>query len=366
MPKMINFTRKKEKQIIPLKVRLPSVEKIAIVESLAIMLASGIPILEALDSIEEDSTSLNTKGVIDAIRDSAQKGNSLADSFSQFPKVFDDIFINTVKAGEESGSLDKVLKQLSDNLRQTEQIKADVRNAMLYPAIVLAVLLFVLVILLGFVVPKVAEVFNRLSIPKPLPTKILLSTASFLNQNYIFVLVILATIAILASILLSKKEIRRKIYTISFRIPLIGIILKYLDLSRFSGTLSLLLSAGIPIIRAVEASSSVMINQKTKLQIAEITHELTEGKSLAESMRKYKSFPTLMTRLISTGEKTGSLDKVLAEVSSHYHTKLSRQVKTLSTTLEPILIIIIGVIVGAVIIAIISPIYQLIGQIQPR
>lgn len=366
---MANFFKKKdptEPKIIPLKVKLPFTEKLTIVESLGIMLEAGIPILEALDSIEEDSTSPNTKGVVSAIRDSVQKGSTLADSFSQFPRIFDEIFINTVKAGEESGSLDKVLKQLSDNLKQAEELKNDVKAAAFYPGIVLAVLAFVLIVLLGFVVPRVADVFQRLNIPKPLPTRLLLSTALFIRDNYLLVIAFLIVVAVLVTILVSNRGFRRRLMSLSFKLPIFGNILKYLDLSRFSGTLSLLLSAGIPIIKAVETSATVVINQKTRQALSEIAHKLTQGQSLADSLKEYKYFPTLMTRIVNTGEKTGKLDAVLAEVAGHYHNKLSRQVKTLSTALEPVLIIIVGIIVGGAILAIIAPIYQLIGQIQPR
>ncbi len=363
---MLNFARERQVKIVPQKARLPFVEKFTIVETLGIMLAAGIPILDALESIEEDATSNNTKGVVKAIRESVQRGNTLVESFSQFPKIFDDIFLSTIKAGEESGNLDRVLKDLSDDLKQTEELKSDIRGAMFYPAIVMGVLVFVLTILLGFVVPRVANVFERLNIPKPLPTQILLSTALFLKEYYLFVLAFLIIMAILTAFSLSNKDVRTRLFTMFFKLPLFGSILKYLDLSRFSQTLSLLLSAGIPIIKAIETSGGVVINQKTKREIEEIKHKLTQGHGLASSMREYKTFPTLMTRIVSTGEQTGNLDKVLGEVASHYHTKLSRRVKTIATALEPILIIIVGVIVGAVILAIISPIYQLIGQIRPR
>ncbi len=362
---MLNFG-KKDKEIIPLKANLPFNEKLAIVESLGIMLEAGIPILDALDSIEDDSTDPKTKMIVRLIGDSIQKGHSLAESFSQFPNIFDDIFTNTVKAGEESGSLDTVLMELTDNLRRTEELKSDVRGAMIYPAIVFVVLFFVLVILLGFVIPRVAEIFERLNIPKPLATQLLLNASTIFSQYFLFFVSAMIIIVFLLVYLISKRGIRKRLFTASFRLPVFGNILKYLDLARFSGTLSLLLSAGIPIIRAVETSGGVVVNRKTFSEITEITHSLTEGSSLSESMRKYKTFPTLMTRIISTGEKTGKLDQVLGEVSTHYHSKLRRQVKVLSTTIEPILIVIIGVIVGLSILAIISPIYQLIGQISPR
>ncbi|MEX0616343.1 MAG: type II secretion system F family protein [Candidatus Woykebacteria bacterium] len=362
---MFNFTVKKEPKIIPLKVKLPFIERLTLVESLGIMLGAGIPILDAFESIENDSDNLKTKGVVRSVRDSIQKGHNLAESFSQFPNIFDDIFVNTVKAGEESGGLDKVLKQLSDNMKQEEELKNDIKQAAFYPAIVLGVLFFVMAVLFGFVVPRVAEIFEKLTIPKPLPTRILLSTALFVNKYYIFVGIFILIAAIGTIILLSNKEVRKKLLTASFHIPVFGSVLRYLDLSRLSSTLSLLLSAGIPIIKAVEASSTVVLNKRTKRELEEVTHKLTEGKGLAEGMREFKTFPTLMTRIISTGEKTGQLDEVLAGVALHYHDKLSREVKTLSTVIEPALIIVIGIIVGSVILAVISPIYQLISQISP-
>lgn len=362
MPKSV----KKTKKITPQKVKLPFSERVGIVESLGVMLEAGIPILDALGSIEEDSTSQKTKQIVRLIGDSIQKGKSLAEGFAQFPNVFDNILINTVKAGEESGNLDNVLKDLAESMKRSEELKNDVRGAMIYPAIVLGVLFFVLFVLMGFVVPRIAEIFDRLTIPKPLPTRILLSTSTIFSDYLIYIIGFLVLIVIFSIYLFSQKGFRKKIYTAGFRLPIFGTILKYLDLARFTGTLSLLLSAGIPIIRAVESSATIVVNHKTFNELTEVAHSLTEGESLSVSMRKYKTFPTLMTRIISTGEKTGKLDKVLAGVSSHYHTKLRSQVKVLATSIEPILIVIIGIIVGLVILAIISPIYQLIGQISPR
>ena len=152
---MLNLSRR-DKQIVPIKVKLPFNERVAIVESLGVMLEAGIPILDALDSIEEDSTSQKTKQIVQLIRNDIQKGKSLAEGFAQLPRVFDNILINTVKAGEESGSLDNVLKELAESMRRSEELKNDVRGAMIYPAIVLGVLFFVLVVLLGFTYPNFA------------------------------------------------------------------------------------------------------------------------------------------------------------------------------------------------------------------
>ena len=200
---------KKDKKIIPLKVKLSFNERVAIVESLGIMLNAGIPILEALDSLDEDSTSSTTKQVIQIIRVSIQKGQSLAVSFSQFPNIFDDILINTVKSGEESGSLDVVLKEITENMRRSEELKSDVQGAMIYPVIVLTVLFFVLVVLLGFVIPRVAEVFDRLNISKPLPTRILLSTATFFSDYFLYFLGLLVVVIILLVYIFSQRGFRK-------------------------------------------------------------------------------------------------------------------------------------------------------------
>ena len=237
---------------------------------------------------------------------------------------------------------------------------------MFYPAIVLFFLAVYLVLMFAFVLPRIVAIFNKLNVPKTLPTQILISTTLFVNKFYLIITAAAAASIAIFLFLLSKKEIRANITSVFFKLPLFGSLLKYLDIASFSRTLSLLLSAGIPIIRAVETSTQVVINKKTKEALSQITHKLTEGKTLAESMKDYSSFPTLMTRIISTGEKTGKLDEVLSEIAAHYHVKLRRQVKQLSTLLEPVLIIVVGIIMGLVVIVIISSIYQLIGQIRPR
>ncbi len=355
----------KKPKIIPQKLRLPFIEKLTFIESLSIMLSSGIPILEALEAVKDDSLSKNSKSVIGAVIDSVQSGQSLAESFSQFPAIFDPIFINTVKAGEESGNLDKVLLQLVKNLRDIDKLKSDVKAAMLYPAIVLGVLAVVLVVLFGFVVPRVAVIFTRLNVPKPLPTRIFLAVALSIHRYYLIFGLGIAILAALTLFLFSNKSFRERIITLGFRLPFFSGILRYVDLSRFSSTLALLLSAGVPIIEGVERATTVVVNKTTKEELGEVAHKLTGGKSLAGSLREYKTFPALMSRIIGTGEKTGNLDKVLSEVSVYYQDKLEREIKSFSVVLEPALIIIVGVIVAAVILSIIAPIYQLISQINP-
>ncbi|OGY24027.1 MAG: hypothetical protein A2Y57_02225, partial [Candidatus Woykebacteria bacterium RBG_13_40_7b] len=347
------------------KKTLPPTEKLTMVESLSTMLSSGIPILEALESVKEDSTNPLAQKIVSSVIEDVTAGKNLTEALGQFEESFDKVFLSVLRSGEASGKLDQVLKELAQNTRSEMELRDTVRSAMFYPSLVMGLLFVVLAIMLFFVLPRVAIVFNRMQMDLPLPTKILISISLFIAKNTPLVAGSLAAILILIIWLMSLKSTRKALLQIALSSPVLGRILKEIDLTKFSRTLSLLLNSGVPIISSFELAADVVFQDKTKSDLLGIKNKISSGKTLAEAFKSYpKTFPSLVARIISTGERSGTLDKNLLTLSEFYQNKVNNQVKNLSTLIEPILLIIIGVIVGGVIISIIAPIYQLIGQIS--
>ena len=342
-------------------------EKLILIENLATMISSGIPIIEALETINQDSTNKHLNSITEGAITDLQRGQSLSETLRKFPRDFDKVFLASLEAGEASGKLDEVLFQLSENIKSDIELSQSVKNSLLYPALVVTVLIIVLSSMFVFVIPKVANVFTGLNIPLPLPTVILITFSNFFNK---FLLYIIATVVILLSFIffgVRSGFLKPYLFKLITVIPILNPFFKKVDLARFARTFSLLLNSGVAIIEALNLSTHVVNNELLARDIGAVKNDISEGEFLSASLRKYKrSFPALLARLVSSGEKSGKLDKSLSDFYDFYQRQIMVDIKNFTTLLEPVLLVIIGIAIGGIILAIIAPIYQLIGQITPR
>ena len=342
-------------------------EKLILIENLATMISSGIPIIEALETINQDSTNKHLNSITEGAITDLQRGQSLSETLRKFPRDFDKVFLASLEAGEASGKLDEVLFQLSENIKSDIELSQSVKNSLLYPALVVTVLIIVLSSMFVFVIPKVANVFTGLNIPLPLPTVILITFSNFFNK---FLLYIIATVVILLSFIffgVRSGFLKPYLFKLVTLIPILNSFFKKVDLARFARTFSLLLNSGVAIIEALNLSTHVVNNELLARDIGAVKNDISEGEFLSTSLRRYKrSFPALLARLVSSGEKSGKLDKSLSDFYDFYQRQIRVDIKNFTTLLEPVLLVIIGIAIGGIILAIIAPIYQLIGQITPR
>lgn len=346
------------------KIKLKSNEKLLIIESLSIMLAAGIPILETFESIADDATNKDTRQLSRSLSNEISKGKSLSESMALYPLIFDKVFLNIIKSGEQSGNLDKVLAQSAADLKADIDTINNIKSALFYPALVILVLVGVTFYMFAFALPRIAEIFLELKIDLPPYSSFILNSSIFFREHLLVFVLGFTFLAVLLAWLLTLRKARKFIIYILIKIPTINSLVTYIDLSRFTNTTSLLLKAGVPIIEVLEISKNVVISPKLRLDIGLLTDSLTQGSTLIDAMKeRQKSFPALLRRLAGVGEKTGSLDKSLEEVSKYYEKKYTDIVKNITVLLEPILIVLIATLVGAVLLSIIVPIYQGIGQL---
>lgn len=339
-------------------------EKISLVSSLATMLSAGIPILEVVNSLSEDAKG-NPKRILAALKAGLISGKNVSASFEQFPNVFDAVTVNVIKASEEAGTLDITLRDLKENMRKEMEFTDKIRSAMLYPAFIAMVFGGVLLLILIVVVPKIATVFVRLRTELPLPTKILIFLSNALIHNTVYVIAGAGLIGVGAYFLFKAK--RNLIFDVLFSLPLISQLVKEIDLTRFSRSLHLLLSSGLPITAALELTSRVVITRETARIIRVSRDMVLSGKTLSEGFRIAKGyFPTIMIKLMEAGEKTGTLDRSMQDISEYFDYQVSNTLKTLTALLEPIMLVLVGIVVGGMMLAIIAPIYGLISQVGAR
>jgi len=342
-------------------VTLSDDDKLVFVGNLGTMLSSGISIIESVESLQEDAKG-NFLIVLNQLKTDLEQGRQVYESLGQFTNIFDGVTINIIKAAEESGTLDRVLKDIKNNLMKEMEFRDKIKGAMLYPAFIMVIFTVVLIGMLYGIVPKIGGVFRSLRISLPLATRVLLFMSDFLINNTI-VTIVTAIIIVGLSIIIYKKK-KSTILRIIFGLPLLGGLVRDIDLTRFTRSMSLLLLSGIPITSALELTRDVVSKPQVREAIDEGYQAILQGGRLSEGLgKKGKLFPGILKKMIEVGEKSGSLDKSLQEASEFLDYQTSKKIKTLTTLLEPIMLVLVAGLVGGMMLAIVAPIYGLISSI---
>ena len=342
-------------------VTLKSSEKLGLIGSFATMLSAGIPILEVVNSLRED-TKGGQKIILDELLADLMQGKRMHQTLSKFPLVFDKVVTNVVRASEEAGTLDVTLRDLKETIQKDIEFSDKVRSALLYPAFIMIVFSLVLSMILIVVVPKISSVFLKLRVELPLPTRILIFLSNLLVLHTVPVLI--GAIVVIGSIFLVYRRNKKILYEFVFSLPLISTLVEQIDITRFSRSLHLLLSSGLPITAALELTKDVVVKQKTSRIIAASRDMVFAGKPLSEGFRSAKGYiPTIMIKLMEAGEKTGSLERSMQDISEYFDYQVTNTLKTLTALLEPVMLVLVGIVVGSMMLAIITPIYGLISQV---
>lgn len=336
-------------------------EKLGLISNFSTMLAAGISILEVVDSLLEDAKG-NQKKVLESLRADLMQGNHVADAFEKFPKIFDKITINLIRASEEAGTLDVTLKDMKTAIRRDTEFGDKIKGAMTYPLVILLVFCGVLFMMLVVVVPKISSVFINLHVPLPLPTQILIALSDAITKYTIPT--VGGMIVFFAVFIFLFKTQKRMILNLFFKLPLISELVKEIDLTRFTRSMYLLLNAGIPITTCLDLAEDVVLRKDLSAAIKRTKEMILSGKKFSEGLKEAKGiFPGIMIKITEAGEKSGSLETSMMDASEYLDYQVSNTLKTLTTLLEPIMLVFVGVLVGGMMLAIIAPIYGLVGQV---
>lgn len=344
-----------------LSTRLSAKDKVSLVSNLATMLGAGIPIMESVDALLEESKG-DYKKVLDVLKEDLKAGNHVFSSFAKFPYIFNKVTVNLIKASEEAGTLETTLKDIKLNIEEEMAFSDKVRSAMMYPMFIFAVFIAVFTTILLFVVPRVSEVFSRLNVPLPLPTKIMLAVSQFLVHNVVAIFIVSFVLGLGAFLLYRKKP--QLIQAVVFALPVVSNLVKEIDLTRFSRSMALLLTAGLPIATALELAQDVVVKKEVRDLVSQAREMVVSGKPFSEGLRKKKGvFPGMTIKLIEVGEKSGTLAESLQDISKNLDYQVSKSLKAATALLEPIMLVAVGLGVGGMMMAIIAPIYGLISQV---
>ncbi|MBI2031301.1 MAG: type II secretion system F family protein [Candidatus Levybacteria bacterium] len=339
-------------------------DKLGLISNLATMIAAGIPILETIDSLLEDAKG-NTKKILEKVREDLTQGRYLYSSFANFPNVFDKVSVNIIKAAEEAGTLDVTLKDLKELIKKELEFADEIKGALSYPVLIIIVFVIILFLILVVVIPKISVVFLQLGVSLPLPTKVLIYLSNLLTKNTLPVMGII--ILFLAGLFFIYKFKKEWFHSILYSLPIVSGLINYIDLIRFSRSMNLLLSSGITITTALEFAEDVVVKKDMVKAIHATRKSILVGKDLSDGFKENKKiFPSIMIKIIEAGEKTGTLETSMQDISDYLNYQITNKLKTLTTLLEPIMLIVIGVMVGGMMLSIFGPMYGLITNIGGR
>jgi type IV pilus assembly protein PilC len=333
----------------------------------ATMVNSGLSMLRCLYVLEEQTPNKKLAKVIGEVRQDVEAGISLSDSLEKHPKVFNKLYVSMVRAGELGGILDEVLNRLATQLEKEDQIRRAVKSAMVYPVVIGTFAIIVLVGMVMFLIPIFAGMYRDLGNAKlPLLTRIMMSASSVLRSWWGLVVLAVVIFAVWGFRRLKRTERGRQVWDrFKLRVPMgIGQIIRKLAIARFSRTLGTLITSGVPILQAIDITGKASGNAVIEKAMVEVEVSVKEGQSITAPLAKEPVFPPMVTQMISVGEETGSLDAMLNKIADFYEDEVNAAVKSLTSILEPILMLFVGALVGLVVISMYLPIFNMMNIVK--
>jgi type IV pilus assembly protein PilC len=365
----------RQQQIIPtkitalgkeLKITLPFLKKRVKKKSLAIftrqlatMIDAGLPLVQSLEILAQQEESEAFQEIIRTIKNEVESGATLAAALQKHPRVFDNMYVNLVVAAEEAGTLDVILGRLATHIEKMEALKKKIKSAMVYPIMIVTVAIGVTIVLMVFVVPVFEKLFAGMGQSLPLPTQVVINI-SRIFKSYLPIVIALVIVATIALNRYHKTEQgKRKLDALLLKTPIFGELIRKVAVSRFARTLATLVTSGVPILEALNIVAGASGNKIVEEAILKGRTSIAEGQTISEPLTESGVFPMMVTQMIAVGETTGSLELMLNKIADFYDDEVDVAVATLSSMLEPVLMIFLGVIVGGLVISMYLPIFKM-------
>lgn len=339
--------------------RIKQQEIHAATRQLATLLNAGIPLIQALNGLIEQTSNPALKKVVAQLKDSVNEGNSFTVALSDHPRLFSKIYINMVKAGEASGSLDIVLEQLADFGENQQVLRSRISAALIYPIILSIVGVVILSLLLAIVVPNITKVFEDSQEALPLPTIILIHISNFLSQYWWLLCILLLGIIMGIRMFIQQPRGKRMWDRLKLTLPLFGDLNIKIAASRFGQTLGSLLQSGVPLVAALRIVRNMFNNVHVADVIDDATEELEKGGTLSKTLKDSRWFLPMMVQMIAVGEQSGALEKMLKKVAASYEKEVESKLKALTSLIEPFMILLMGVTMLFIVLSILLPIFEM-------
>ncbi len=340
-------------------------EKIMMIKNLGVMFSTGLPLVKSIDILASQAKNKKLKSALLDAKEKVNKGENLSDALGNYPHIFSELFVNMIKVGEESGTLDEIFQILSLQLIKENELRSRIKNAMIYPSIILMVMFVVGIVVINFVIPNLNVFFTTLNVDIPIYTKILIYSGNYLSQRWYLLFVVPLFIFIFIYTALKSKKGKKFIDTLLLKMPVISPIVKKSNSAFLIRSLSSLMASGVPLTRSLEISSKTIGNYYFKEAALEANKKIKKGEKLSDALRTYQNiFPIGVIEMMEVGEETGKTSEVLKKLADFYEQEAASAVEKLSILIEPILIIILGLGVAIFAFSIIEPMYSSIRSIS--
>src|SRR4051794_9084994 len=355
------------KRKMPLSIGgVPRKQLVSFTRQLSTLQDAGLPILRSLQILEQQQKPGLLKAIIGGVADEVEGGGTLSDAMAQYPKAFDKLYVNMINAGEAGGVLDLILSRFADFMEKAAKLKKKVIGAMIYPIVVISIAVGIVSMIMIFVIPKFEDIFRDFGTKLPTVTVVLLNISRWFANQYGWAYVLAFPFVFISLIKLAKMSEGGKyaVDAIKLKIPILGGILGKTAIARFTGTLGTLISAGVPILDALNITKETCGNEVYSRALAKVHDAIREGESMADPLRATKVCDAIVVNMVDVGEETGDLDKMLMKIADNYDNDVDVLVGSLISILEPVMVVILGLIVGFIVVALFAPMISLIQAVS--
>lgn len=363
-PVSIVETRNEESIFTKLSSRITTKDRVVFTRQLSTLIAAGLPLAQSLRTLIDQTQNRRLRGILQELIASIEGGHSLHDSFAKHPEVFDKLFLALVAAGEASGTLDQSLQRIATQQEKDAAITSKIKGAMTYPVIVLVVIIAVLVFMLFTVVPQVEKLYRDLNQTLPLITQVIVSISQFATAYWWIIVIAFAIGGYLLVQYLKTPAGQRSLDVLKLNVPLFRGMFQRLYMARFARTGQTLLDTGVSMLDMLSITSEAVSNSVISDEIGRAAEKVKGGKDLSAALSAEEHVPELVSQMINIGEKSGKIDEMLGKTAKIYEDELDEEIATISTSIEPILMVILGLIAGGMVAAILLPIYSLVNTLQ--
>ena len=329
----------------------------------SVMIDAGLPLVQCLEILAGQQENALFKTALTGVRQKVESGSTLANAMRDYPKAFDDLYVNMVEAGETGGILDGILQKLALYIEKNVKLKGAVKSASIYPASVMGIMAVVITGLMWGVVPTFAKLFQDLGVALPLPTRIVIGASDFVVNYIAFAIVGGVVFVFVISSYYKTPAGRYLIDSLMLKIPVIGMLLRKIAVARFTSTLGTLIASGVPILEGLSITARTAGNAVVERALMDVRKAVEEGRTIVEPLMKSKVFPSMVGQMIAVGEQTGALDAMLEKVGLFYEDEVDEAIKDMLAAMEPMIMAFLGVVVGGIVISLYLPIFELIAQL---
>ena len=327
------------------------------------MIDAGLPLVQGLGILAEQTENKTFRNILKQISRDVEGGSTLAEAMQKHPKVFDDLFVNLVAAGEVGGILDTILRRLATFIEKAEKLKSQIKGAMTYPIVVMAIAIIVIAVILIFVIPVFEDMFASFGQALPVPTQIVVNMSRFMKGNIHWIILALIAVVFAFKRFRDTKKGRKITDELFLKLPIFGDLLKKTAVARFTRTLGTMISSGVPILDSLEIVAKTSGNVVLEEIIFEVRGSIAEGQTIAEPLSENDVFPGMVVQMISVGEATGALDSMLEKIADFYDDEVDAAVAALTSMLEPLLMLFLGGSIGGLVVAMYLPIFSMAGAV---